>query len=340
MEQSRPDEFDRKSSKLAEALAKAFSDPESDMARAIARQVQAEHEEISQTWNEQFISFRLFLAFALEAGQGFQREFLADGRFEHDPLLGALMRHHALGIRVGGEVIELLEGGYPDAAFARWRTLHELAVYSVTILNYGSECAARYIEWSEKENLEGALEFNDSAAEMEREPIPEQDIDAIKNRLKAIRDHWVSNKWINNKDKEIGFGGQNAWARIFTKTGKFHKLQEFAGMQKWRNDYKAASLSIHPTTRTHRALLGAPRDSPELLLVGRSNSGGIADPAIKAAIAISQITMAFLHARINDSIGNEEAVLERIANMKALEILCDAVEQTFFQKSREIDKES
>jgi hypothetical protein len=71
------------------------------------------------------------------------------------------------------------------------------------------------------------------------------------------------------------------------------------GLEKWDSDYVWASLDIHSTYREMRSLLGMAEAKEELLLAGQSNSG-MTDPAHFTAIALSQITVAFITAYAED----------------------------------------
>jgi hypothetical protein len=88
----------------------------------------------------------------------FQNKILAVPEFENDELISVFMRQHAHACRVSGEIIHLLEGGYPDAALARWRTLFEMVVTCLVIKKYGREAAIDYIKHGMVKNAEGIEE--------------------------------------------------------------------------------------------------------------------------------------------------------------------------------------
>ena len=58
---------------------------------------------------------------------------------EFDPVFEALIGLYARACRVAREVHHLLSGGFPFGALARSRTLHELAVITIGIADYGRD---------------------------------------------------------------------------------------------------------------------------------------------------------------------------------------------------------
>lgn len=50
------------------------------------------------------------------------------------------------------EILTLIKNGFPDGAFARWRSMYELSVIASFILKYGEEVAEKFIEASESQD--------------------------------------------------------------------------------------------------------------------------------------------------------------------------------------------
>lgn len=59
----------------------------------------------------------------------------------------ALQRLHQKSSLVASEIIYLIKGGYPSAAFARWRTLFETSVIAVLLALNEVELSTRYLEY-------------------------------------------------------------------------------------------------------------------------------------------------------------------------------------------------
>lgn len=240
-------------------------------------------------WGKGLEWLRLHRHYCIEAGQQFQSEFLKHPKFVHDPLLGVLMRLHASACRIQGEIITLLAAGYPDGAFARWRTLHEIAVTASVLRDAGENAAVDYIKFGIVQAVNGMNGFQETAARMKREayrPEEIQEANALRERLMA--------------ESDIDFKSRNGWARKYIGSSKFEKLQAAAGLAHWRNDYSLASRDVHTDFRQMHAFLAMSGIHPSVLLAGPSDSG-IVEPAHSAAITLMQATVAFIFARNGDS---------------------------------------
>ena len=241
-----------------------------------------------QRWKGGFDMLAVLRQTSIEAGQMFQAEFLAHREYLHDPLLGVLMRLHAHACRVMGELEGLLVAGFPDGAHARWRTLHEIAVFSILIRQHGQACAEDFIRYGLIEAVNGMDGYQENAADMGREPFSDEELGAAHELRDSILSHC-----------DPGIRSSNGWARPHVGSSKFVNLQRAAGLERWANDYKAASRSIHFDYREMGSLLGMAEAKEDMLLCGPSNSG-MTDPAHAAAIALVQATGAFLTGRIED----------------------------------------
>ena len=62
-----------------------------------------------------------------------------------DQKFEALIRLHARAVRTASEVLILLRSGYSAAAFARWRTLHEIRIVLVVLADGNEELIRRYL---------------------------------------------------------------------------------------------------------------------------------------------------------------------------------------------------
>lgn len=58
---------------------------------------------------------------------------------------GALVRLHGKAVMTAREVMILLRSGYSSGALARWRTLHEVWVVSLLLLEGDDELSRRYL---------------------------------------------------------------------------------------------------------------------------------------------------------------------------------------------------
>lgn len=233
-------------------------------------------------WEKGFNKLEMLRQISIEAGMEFQKVFLKYPEYENDPLLGVLMRQHANACRITGEIIHLLKGGYSDGAIARWRTLFEISVTCLVLNKHGKECAEDYIKHGKLKSIEGMEEYQKTAKEMKVEPYSNEEMDL------AITLKEELNKEINH-----------SWAIKYTKFGKMEKLREYVGLGKWSHYYMLASKNIHADFHEMNSLMAMSETKQNMLLIGQSNLG-MTEPAHITAIALTQITGAFLTAYIQD----------------------------------------
>lgn len=233
-------------------------------------------------WGPGLDWLRLHRQCCLEAGQEFQAEFLKHDDYVHDQLLGVLMRLHANACRIQGEIITLLAAGYPDGAYARWRTLHEIAVTAIILHDAGENAARDYIRFGLVQAVKGMNGYQATATRMRREPYSQQELDEANALMKRICE-----------ESDFDFSSRNGWARKYLKSSKFQNLQKAAGLEHWINDYSSASRDVHTDFRRMQSLIGMHTVEEDALLCGPS-SYGLAEPAHSAAISLMQATIAFI----------------------------------------------
>jgi hypothetical protein len=241
-----------------------------------------------ERWQAGFDCLKLFRCCCMEAGQEFQREFLRHEQFTTDPLLGVLMQLHAQACRTMGEITVLLINGYADAAFSRWRTLHEIAVTALLLggkgrsIQAGREIAEDYIHTGILRSVDGMKAYQVTAPLMHREP----DTDAELQHAEELRNEIL-------RTCSDRFRSCKHWAQTHFNANRFKDLQRIAGLQQWWSDYEIASQDVHVNHRELNALYAMSEANDELLLCGPSNSG-MTEPAHSSAIALSQVTSAFI----------------------------------------------
>jgi len=234
-------------------------------------------------WHVGFQKLHALHQTALQAGMEFQKQFLKHDEYKEDVLFGVLMRQHAHACRISGEIIHLLECGYPDGAVARWRTLYEISVTCLLIQKYGRDMAADYVRYGMVKNSEGIIEHQKTAAAMGLESFTDEELEAAK----ALKDGITE--------------GERSWhwARKHAGVSKLEKLREIVGLGKWSHNYKLASRNVHSDYYEMSTLYGMSEAVDDILLVGQSNSG-LTSPAHFTAISLAQITCAFILADSED----------------------------------------
>lgn len=236
-----------------------------------------------EKWSKGFIKLHALREICLEAGINFQKQFLKNIKYHNDELIGVFIQQHAHACRISGEIIYLLEGGYPDAALARWRTLYEMTVQCLIIQKYGRDAAIDFIKYGLVKTVEGVEEHHRTSEQMGHETFTDDELKIYSE----LRENFIGNdnSW--------------HWARKYTGFSKIEKLREYVGLDKWSYNYKLASRNIHADYYEMGSLYAMHEAKKDILLVGQSNSG-FTDPAHFTAISLSQITSIFLTAYLED----------------------------------------
>lgn len=271
-----------------------------------------------ERWSLGFQKLHALREVSLQAGMNFQKQFLEYDQYQTDELLGVLMRQHAHACRISGEIIHLLEGGYPDAAVARWRTLYEMVVTCLLIKMYGRDAAVDYIKYGVVKNVEGINEHKKTANEMGVETFSQEDVD-----------------FANSQKQEITEGDPSwHWARKYAGVSKIDKLREHVGLDKWSYNYKLASRNIHSDYFEMSCLYAMSEAKSDMLLVGQSNFG-LTEPAHFTAISLAQITSIFLTAYIEDE-SKQLDYQDSILFMKVIDNYVKEVGEAFLNVDKEI----
>lgn len=286
------------------------------------KRVMSEHDAFidrnRKRWTLGFTKLHALRETCLQAGMNFQQQFIKIPKYETDELIGVFMRQHAHACRITGEIIHLLEGGYPDAALARWRTLYEMVVTCLVIKKCGRSAAIDYIKHGMVQTAEGIEEHRKTAAAMGQETFSDEEAELYVELKQAI----------TNDDS-----GWH-WARKHTGFKQIGKLREFVELDKWSHNYKLASRNVHADYYEMASLYAMREAKQDMLLCGQSNSG-LTEPAHFTAISLAQITTVFLTTYIED----EDSGLDYKDStlfMKVIDNYVKEVREAFFNIENQI----
>lgn len=95
-------------------------------------------------WKTGFDLLESHIVACTEAGEKINIFYRAEAVENNDILFDLLVRHHARACHISNEILCLLKSGFPDAAHARWRALHEVNVTAMFLDKHGYECAERF----------------------------------------------------------------------------------------------------------------------------------------------------------------------------------------------------
>ena len=193
-----------------------------------------------------------------------------------------LLRQRAC--QVAWEVHTLCAAGYADGAYARWRTLDEIAVVMEFIHKFGGTAAERYLDHVHIKNRKMLREYEECRERLGYPPLSSEEVAHSERKKKeAIAKY--------NDD----FGGEYGWAAPYCGTGKptFFHVRKAAGYAFWKAHSGMASHAVHAGPHGILFRLGHPRGAGPAPLSGPSLIG-LCDPLHATAIRVAHATFAFI----------------------------------------------
>ncbi|TKX50421.1 hypothetical protein EXE49_07160 [Halorubrum sp. ASP121] len=222
----------------------------------------------------------------------------------------------------------LLKGGFADGAFARWRSLYELAITSSFISQHGNETAESFLNYHNVWEYYFAETYQEHQDDLNVEPLePEvlEDLEEIKEELvdqfgESIDDNGYGSGWA--AEAHSGSGGPS-----------LHSMKEDVDLEHLSPYYKLACESVHAGSKGTLDRLGIIRhkdiEQPSVLLSGPSNAG-LNLPGQLTAISLAQVTTDLLMIHLNSP---------SLADMLGIQMLVDDIEQEFAEASETLEQD-
>jgi hypothetical protein len=239
-------------------------------------------------WGRGLDLFYAVVVAAEEAGGTFLSEVDEDGEELNLTLIETLAGLHARACRTALEVFHLLKAGLAQGALARSRTLHELAVTSAVLADYGSrpeyaDLAERYLQHDVVINYKDMIVFQERADQLGEEKFSDEVVAEITRDRNELRDLYGRE-----------YCGDNGWASVLfnDRNPKFHELEDIANLAHLRGHYKWASHEVHADSKGWR-LNSEDRDGRLYLSTGYAGVG-LADPADLALGSLVNTTISLL----------------------------------------------
>lgn len=239
-------------------------------------------------WGRGLDLFYAVVVAAEEAGGTFLSEVDEDDEELNLTLIEALAGLHARACRTALEVFHLLKAGLPQGALARSRTLHELAVTSAVLADYGSrpeyaDLAERYLQHDVVINYKDMIVYQERADQIGEEKLTDEEVAEITRARNELRDRYGRE-----------YCGDNGWASVLfnDRNPKFHEIEDVANLAHLRGYYKWASHEVHADSKGWR-LNSEDRDGRLYLSTGYAGVG-LADPADLALGSLVNTTISLL----------------------------------------------
>lgn len=215
-----------------------------------------------------------------ELGSSFNDAHRAEAATEQDEKFEAMIRIHARACNVHADIHTLLRTGFPDAALARWRALHELSVVAELLGQGDNNLAHRFLTRGDIEAYKDGLLYNDLADVRGWEPIDATEI----AELKSIRDEAVQKFGKTISDNQWGWAGDF----VNKPNPSFVDIEKFVSQSHLRPEVRLANHYVHGGASSARLVLTEFRGG-EVLQSGPTNFG-LTEPAHCAAISLFNIT--------------------------------------------------
>jgi hypothetical protein len=251
---------------------------------------------LNELWKDPFDLLELFLMLSTEAGAKFNRENRPIASEQNDYVFEALTRLHAKACLIGREIITLMRNGYAAGAFARWRSLHEIAVISLFINKYGNFTAERYLCYDVIESYRALRDYIDHPDLYKKHSETLGYVPYPYDEIKKIED--LRNKLCNQFDN---IGKNYGWAAeaLCNKSPDFHKIEKDVGLDHLRPFYYMSNHFVHAGPKGTFFNMGlSEKAEGHLLLTGPSNFG-MADPGSCMTISLNQVNAALLTTKPN-----------------------------------------
>ena len=322
--------------KLTDIIADAVKESLLAMAKGIAKNLKesshfmvTEHRHIrnefksrlQRRWFEAFDVLEMIIVGLSELGEEMNKDLRQRARPGEIHLVEALTRIHARAIRISYEILCLLHNGFSDGAFARWRSLHELAVHAIFLAQHGAELAKLFLEYADIERYLEAELYQEHASQLGYESLTANEFSEIRER----RNQLVA---MYSEDFAKAYG----WTLnvLPKKKRNFKGIEDSVDLSRFRPFYAMASRSLHSTPKGLFWDLGLmDLQAYQLLLAGASNYG-MADPGQNTAISLIQITSTLV--LLDPSV-------TRLAALEATRILFDEMAQKFVDIQKEIERD-
>ena len=203
--------------------------------RADERRYRRQEASIARAWRVPLGSLALLIDLACRMMRTID-DYGAEHPATQPKLLHVLARLHIRSVHVAREILTLLRCGYPDAAMARWRTLHELATVMCLLSDHGEECAVCYLDHQAVQEFEDAKRYQEAA-----EGLGRRQLSAVRYaKLRAARDAVVSRPG-------TAFRYDYGWAAtsLNSKRPTFAAIEKAVGRSHLRPYYRLASDNLH-----------------------------------------------------------------------------------------------
>jgi hypothetical protein len=264
-------------------------------------------------WEPALTLFDGILLEAHSAGDKFYQKHHNTNEITDDPVFRVLTMLHVRACSVASEIRALIVTGHSFGASAHCRTLHEIAVVSSLIREYGADLAQRYMDHAVIDSYRAAREYDEITRVTTAPALDPSELAALAEK----------------KDELVGKHGEGfdtlyGWASklLGKKRPSYRDLQIAAGLDDVQSIYTQASHLVHAASLGTSQHLYSEGDRT-VLLSGPKN-WGLGQPACEVLYALALITNRYISLAELAPYGRDSA-MEDIVSFALQEMVQEAV---------------
>lgn len=283
-------------------------------------------ERLCARWKEGLDRLEMLIMIAQESGSNYIEDANKEPTEESVPsddeasMLEALIGLHVRACRTASEVLCLLQGGFADGANARWRSLHEVAVTAMFLLEHPGDTVRRYLDHAAVERLRSAVKYQEHCHTLGYEPFTEEELAELRGDAEV-----VVQKYGKALKEDYGWAGEI----LGVARPSFAQVEARLKMSHWRPFYKMACQSVHAGSQALQFCMSIPKGADQMLVAGASNAG-LVDPGHSAANSLTMASVALFTFRPN---------LDSLIVCKCMQQLCDDIGDAFMVAHEQLEDE-
>jgi hypothetical protein len=280
--------------------------------------------ELRKFWKVALDDFDELIACCAEFGDLVARSFSAKTN-----LFAALELLRTRAVQVAWEVRELAEAGYADGAFARWRTLHELAVVAEFLNKFGEDAAERYLKHVHIKNRKVVRDYNECCDRLGYPRISQTEVDKAEETKQELIKRYGPD-----------FGNEWGWAADACRipSPSFFDLRRAAGYAHWKAHFGMANHGVHAGPHGVLFRLGHPLNATPVPLSGPSLVG-LGTPIDTTAGSLMHVTFSFASALRQGRSEDAELELELRSRMQFIASLASEIQDEILRTSKLVQSE-
>jgi hypothetical protein len=303
-----------------------FKDLKKDSKKMLAynKKCQKEFENrLYKRWKAPLTLLEFLIQISLESG-GKQKEKLGKTTDKTNNFKRpAIINLHARAMQISNEILVLLKSGFADAAYARWRTLHELKIISFFLLDSNNIVSQRYLEHEVIRNFKEAKDYRECYKKLGYSPLDRKTFNKLKRENERL-----CKKYDDKFNKDYGWIPSS-----ILKSKNFRTLEKHVKLDKYRHFYNLSCDAAHGGAKGFHRLGLMDIYQKKILLVGASNYG-LADPILNTADSLFGVSICLL---------NLEPDFESILQLHIMRDFVNEIGQKAFKiqndlKKKELDR--